>query len=301
MAAPVSAPFAPSYATYTPYISPAEFLAEPTGVDTSQLIPRNSSPTAQTAALVRIIGRASSWADQICRKVLAATLDVQSGEYRVRPDGTIRVPVDNTPLIQVVNVSTGWAVGQMLPLADLSGCRLGPKVVRIPVTCAAGVPGPRGAAASRPGWVFADVTYVNGWAHAPSTAAVSAGAVSLTVLNPLGVFPALPLTVYDGTSGGLDTEQVIVASTYTGGPVVPLVAPLLSAHPAGVSVSALPGFVREAVIRLTCELIKTRGSNAYVMPSGPGRNITRMEPTMPGAGEDYDIALELLEPLRRVW
>ena len=128
MAAPVTAPTAPSYATYTPYITPAEYLCEPTGVDVSQLVP-GAGANAQNAVLTRAIGRASSWADQYCRKILAATSDVQSGQYRITRNGTIVVPVDNTPLIQVTNVAMGLVAGQLTALPDLSRLRLGKKTV----------------------------------------------------------------------------------------------------------------------------------------------------------------------------
>lgn len=301
MAAPVTAPYAPSYASYTPYLTPAEYLAEPTGVDVSALIP-GASGAAQTAVLTRIIGRASSWADQYCRKILAATLDVQSGEYRVFSDGTIRVPVDNTPLIQVTNVNVGFMAGRLAPLADLSTCRLSRKVVRIPVAGAQAAPPSASAAFARYGYVFADVTYINGYAHAQTATSSDAGATSIEVTNTgLGVIPGLPLTVYDGAANGANTEQVIVGPGYVfGSSTVPLAAPALFAHGAGCSVSAMPGFVREAVICFTSALIKTRGADSYVMPSGP-RQQMKVEEQLPGAGEDVDLAMELLEPLRRVW
>ena len=303
MVAPVTAPYAPSYARYTPYITPAEYLAEPTGVDVSQLIPGVSSAAAQTAVLTRVIARASSWADQYCRKILAATSDVQSGQYRVFTDGTIRVPVDNTPLIQVTNVDLGFVAGQLLPLPDLSGCRLDLKVVTIP-TAAMMQPAawPVLASPVRYGYLYADVTYVNGYAHAQTAAPSAAGALVIQVTGTgLGIMPGLPLTIYDGASNGANTEQVTVDTSYVfGSPFVPLAAPTLYAHGAGCSASALPGFVREAVICMTSALIKTRGSDAYVMRPGPRQQMQVAE-MMPGAGEDIDIAMELLEPLRRVW
>jgi hypothetical protein len=301
MAAPVTAPYAPSYATYTPYLTPAEYLAEPTGVDVSALIP-GASGAAQTAVLTRAIGRASSWADQYCRKILAATLDVQSGEYRVRGDGTIWVPVDNTPLIQVTNVNVGFMAGHLAPLADLSTCRLSRKVVRIPIAGVSAPPSSASAAVARHGCVFADVTYVNGYAHTLTAAGSIAGATSIQVAGTgLGIFPGLPLTIYDGAANGANTEQVVVDASYTfGSSTVPLAAPALYAHGAGCSASAMPGFVREAVICFTSALIKTRGADSYVMPSGP-RQQMKVEELLPGAGEDIDLAMELLEPLRRVW
>lgn len=301
--APVTAPFAPSYASYISYLTPAEYLAEPTGVDVTQLLPGVSTVAAQTAVLTRVIGRASSWADQWCRKILAATLDVQSGEYRVFNDGTIRVPVDNTPLIQVTNVALGAVAGQLANLPDLSRCRLGKKVVRIPTAGRPLPPSPQLAAAcARQGWLFADVTYVNGYAHAQTVATAPAGTMILQVSGSgLGIVPGLSLTVYDGAANGVNTEQVVVGSSYQfGSQFVPLAAPTQYPHGVGCSVSALPGFVREAVICFTSALIKTRGSEALVMPSGPGQ-ASKLEELMPGAGEDINMAMELLEPLRRVW
>lgn len=301
MAAPVSAPYVPSYASYTPYLTPDEYLAEPTGVDVSQLLPGIPAQSSQKAVLTRVIGRASSWADQICHKILAATLDVQSGEYRVHSDGTIRVPVDNTPLIQVTDVKVGQVAGRLAALGDLSGCRVGKKVVRIPVT-GGGASGAfaAGGACARPGWLFADTTYVNGYAHTLTATGSAIGATSIQVKNPLGIFPGLPLTVYDGAANGTNTEQVFVDSSYVSGTTIPLASPAMFGHGAGVSVSALPGFVREAVISLTSCLIKTRGTDSFVMPMGPGQAEHSVD-KLPGAGEDYDIALALLEPLRRVW
>jgi hypothetical protein len=301
---PVTAPYAPAYAQSTPYLTPAEYLAEPTGVDVSALSPGANS-AAQTAVLTRVIGRASSWADQYCRKVLAATLDVQSGEYRVFPDSTIRVPVDNTPLIQVTNVNIGLMAGQLVALTDLSTCRLGKKVVRIPTaqiqTLSVLTPWDNAVLARR-GSLFADVTYVNGFAHGLTATSSLAGATSIQVNNTgLGIVPGLALTIYDGAANGANTEQVIVGPGYTfGSSTVPLASPTLYAHGAGCSVSALPGFAREAVICFTSALIKTRGSDSYVMPSGP-RQQMKVEEMLPGAGEDMDLAFELLEPLRRVW
>jgi hypothetical protein len=304
VAAPVTAPYAPSYASYTPYLTPAEYLAEPTGVDVSQLIP-GANAAAQNAVLTRVIGRASSFADNYCRKILAATTDVQSDEYRVFTDGTIRVPVDNTPLIQVTNVNIGLVAGQLATLTDLSKCRLGKKVVRIPtaqVSASSLLTPWASAVLARRGSMFADVTYVNGYAHAQTATGSSAGAASIQVTGTgLGIVPGLPLTVYDGAANGANTEQVIVGASYVyGSSTVPLASPALFAHGAGASVSALPGFVREAVICLTSALIKTRGSDSYVMPSGP-RQQMKIEGMLPGSDEDFEVAFELLEPLRRVW
>lgn len=298
MAAPVFAPYVPAYASYTPYLTAAEYLAEPTGVDVSQLVPGKTIQT-NTAALVRVIARASSFADNICQQILAATSDIQAGIYRVQRDGSIRVPVDYTPIIELTDAAVGYSPTSLTSLPDLSGCWLQNKLAIVPVGAALTAPWTASTVpyvSAGAGNVFARLTYVNGYAHTLSSAVANAGASQVQVANPLGVFPGLPLTIYDSGS----TEQVTVASTYTtGSTTIPTVTPLLNTHAAGVSVSALPGFAREAVIALTSALIKTRGSEAVAMPMMAGQ-ADHIQALAPGAGEDLDLAIELLEPLRRV-
>lgn len=298
MATPVFAPYVPAYATYTPYLTTAEYLAEPTGVDVGQLLPGKTVAT-NTAALARVIARASSYADNICQQILAATSDIQAGVYRVQRDYTIRVPVDYTPIIELTDAAVGYSPNSLTSLTDLSGCWLQNKIAVVPVSGALTVPWPASSvpyASAGSGNVYARLTYVNGYAHTLSSAVANAGASQVQVANPLGIFPGLPLTIYDSGS----TEQFTVASTYTtGSTTVPTTTPLANTHAAGVSVSALPGFAREAVIALTSALIKTRGSEAIAMPMMSSQ-AEHIQALAPGAGEDLDMAIELLEPLRRV-
>lgn len=291
---PAVAPYVPTYATETSYITVDEYLAEPTGVDTSQLVPEGSADDNR-AALARVIARASSQADSICRKPLAATVDVQSGEYRVRADGTIWVPVDYAPIVQVNAISLGWSQGAMAAMTDLSGVRVERKLVKIPVAGAGASWNGSPRVSSRRGFIFADVTYVNGWAVTATSQASLAGASSLSLAGSLGIAAGLRLSIADGAN----TESTTVGASYVPGSLtVPTAAPLLYAHGAGVSVSALPGAGKDAVILLTSSRIKLRGAEAVQMgsisaePSAP-------QPTMPGGTSEYNQAVELLKPLRR--
>lgn len=301
MVTPAVAPYVPTYASYTPYITADDFLAEPTGVDVSQLIPAGSSLT-EAAALARLVANASSEADRICQKVLAATLDVKSGSYRVQRDGTIRVPVDYTPLIQVNSVQVGFNAANLQALTDLSGVWLERKVAWIPVW-GVGLQQPNltPPAPAYPGIdrLFAIVQYVNGWAHSTLSAATLANASSITPKSVLGFVPGLPITLYDGQS----TEAAQVAASYVvGSATVPLAAPLQFAHGAGVTVSALPPFVRQAVIALAKWLAKTKGTKAIVMPAINGRTVSatpQEQKTEPRGDEDYLQAERDLLTLKR--
>lgn len=297
MVTPVVAPYVPTYATYVPYVTGQDFLNEPTGVDVSQLIPAGSTLTQQ-AALARLVANASSEADRICQKPLAASLDVETGEYRIFRDGTIRVPVPYSPLVSVNNVAIGYSAASMTAMTDLSGLRLIRSVARIPVPSTPPLQfafTPQPAAYVQRGWIFADVSYVNGWAHTTLSAATLAGATSVQPGTVLGFVPGLPFTFYDGQN----TEPAQVGPGYVvGSATVPLAAPLAYAHGKGVTVSALPPFVREAVIRLGAWLVKTRGSEAIVLSSITGQP-SGTQQTYPGGSSDYGDAERALLSLKR--
>jgi hypothetical protein len=298
---PAIAPYVPTYATYTPYISAEEFLTGATGVDVSQLVPASSQMT-QEQALLDIIARASSKADEICRKPLAATIDIQADEYRIWRDGTLRIPVDYKPIVAVTAVSLGYSSSSLAAMTDLSGLYIKRKVVRVPAR------GTVGAAASfsrnptafaTPGHMFAQVTYVNGWAHSTLAAGAAAAASSIQPLSAVGFVPGLPFTIKDGPS----TENATVDASYVyGAATVPLTAPLQYAHSAGATVSALPPFVKDAVINLTKSLIKGKGSKAIVMGSVKGQTVSnapKTQTTEPGGDVDLKAAKETLMTLRR--
>lgn len=298
---PAIAPYVPTYATYTPYISVEEFLTGATGVDVSQLVPAASNMT-QEQALLDLIARGSSEADRICQKPLAATIDVVSSEYRIWRDRTLRIPVPYKPIVAITGVLVGYAVNAMTPLTDLSGIHIGPKVARVPVGgcgMSAVAFSQHPPAMAQSGSLFAQLTYVNGWAHTTLAQPAIAGASAITPQSVVGLVPGLPLTIKDGPS----TESNAVGAGYVyGSPTVPLATPLQYAHTAGATCSALPPFVKNAVIDLTKSLIKAKGTKAIVMGSVKGQTVTnqpKTQKTEPGGDTDYQNAARTLLSLRR--
>jgi hypothetical protein len=297
--APAVAPYVPTYATKIPYLTRGEYLVEPTGVDVSQLVP-GGSEFDNGAALDMQIASASSYADALCFQVLAATLDVQVGEYRIHGDGTIRVPVDYTPLVEVTNVNLGSNAAGMAALTDLSGLWIQRKTVRIPTAGRALSASPGSfmsqAAGAASGYLLAQVSYVNGYANTTIAGDVAAAAQSLVVDSALGIFPGLTLTIYDGAA----TETVTVAASYVqGSTTVPLLAPLLKAHVDGTAVSALPRAIKQAVICLVSHLIKTRGAESVAFSTVSGGPASIEKDSPPGRSAEYKSAVDLLKPFRR--
>lgn len=292
MTSPVLSPDYGTYTTRSAYLTPTEYLNAATGVDSSNLVP-GGSPSQQTAALGRVIARASAWADNLTYKVLAATIDTQAGRYLSR-DGVISVPVKYSPLIAVTGISVGADPWSVAPLASLAQVGIEP-----PALVRFADPGAgwgRGASGLRR---FVTVTYVNGWANTTLAAGAPAAATTVTVATALGIGPGQALTLADGGN----TEQITVAASFTptaapGPATVPLTAPLAYGHATGAGLTAFPESIKEAVILLTSALIKTRGSEAFEMP-GIGSQPSKMDHAESGGIEEVDVAIDLLEPFRR--
>lgn len=283
------APNAATYATRVPYITPAEFRAHPTGVETTKLT--NGSGQANDQALLQIIRRASSLADGMCGgKILAATVDTQAGSYRVQRDGTVRIPLDYSPIIAVDSVTAGLRPGTQIALEQGPDWHLEGRILQVPTSFGIG---------SQPDRVFATVKYVNGWSNAVLTTAPTAGATSVTLSNALGVVPGMTLSL----AGSAVSEFVVVDESFVPSlaltpTAVPLMAPLSFEYAVGDTASSFPPDVKLAVILLTAGIIKARGTKALVM--GGTRNQPEAEqPKEEVNAQEMMLAAEILSSYRR--
>lgn len=283
------APYVSSYTLTTPYITADEFMASPTGVNVSQLVPRGTEEQNRHA-LNTVIQRASSYADMFCKQVLAATTDITSGRYRIQRTGVVRVATRFSPIVEVTSISLGFTPSSMTALTNFSNVWIDRKVVTFPIETMQLLPGY--STFYGDGRVYCSVGYVNGYANTLTTGAWSAGVTSATVASTLGMYPGVELTIYD--TGAVETVFVQSVS----GNTVTFTSPLLYAHDAGTNISALPAAVKQAVVLLTSALIKTRGSEAIVMQQlrqQPGTTT----PIEGGGMQEIALAKEMLLPFVR--
>jgi hypothetical protein len=96
-----------------PYLTPAEYLASPTGaVDVNNLVD-DGDEAAQTAALTEVIRRASGWIDTTMRPVADRG---QPRRVRPRPLAARRAPLlhpKQSPLNELIAVSIGTNAGNL--------------------------------------------------------------------------------------------------------------------------------------------------------------------------------------------
>lgn len=299
------APYVTTYTARDPYLTNAEYLAAPTGVDVNQLLPGQSTQS-NAAALTQTIARASNWADVICAQVLACTQETETGELRADRFSRWLIHPKQWPVVDVLNVTVTPISGGLAIVLNLTGVWLEESRIVIPTTGTLGMSsvGPlQLGAAGRGQSAYGQWTYLAGWPNTTITAGVSAAAVTIPVASVLGIYgtqsaqfvtTGTVLTIYDG---GL-TEQVQV--TAVAGNTLTISSGLANAHAAGVSITAFPPAIKQAVTSLTSALIKTRGSEALVMQSlrsGPSKTDGMGEA---GGIEDVEIAIDLLDIFRRV-
>ena len=291
----VVAPNITTYASRSSYVTVQEFKDSPTAVELDNLVLDGSS-ASQDEALAVVIERASSWADALTYQVLAATVDICSTRARIRADGTIRVPLRYKPVIAVLSILTGQVPSTLTPVLNTADVVIGEHgVLEFPASNVANG-GYRGGPVGLGSNPLVRVTYVNGWPNTLTGAASVAGATTLPVAATTGIFGGTTLTIYDGPN----TETITVSPLNVPGTLtLTLSAPLRFAHPAGVSVSALPPKVKQAVILLAAALTQTAGTDAIVLQqmAEPGGLASEKG----ASAENIALAMDMLDEFKRVW
>lgn len=289
----------------TSYLTIGEFMSAPTAVDLSNL-QVGGTQAEQDTRLAEVIARASSWADQICGQILAATTDTEVQKIRPSRDGFFIVHTNNWPVIQVNSFGYGSLPGSIGQMSDLSGVFVEPRgfTVTAPGFGLISSQGPLqfGPLAGGDRQYFCQYTYINGYPTTTLSAPCNAGDTAVTVADTTGIIADLTrLTIYDGSlvaTGPPSLTERGLSVTGVSGNVVSLGAPLAFSHAVGIGISSLPDAVKQAVILLTKTLIMTRGAEAITMDDlsgGPART------TSTGGIEEAEVAIaaELLEPFAR--
>ena len=255
-------------------MTPAEFLASPTWLDSQDLIPGGNA-LQQTNELYNQLLKASAWAWRIAEQNLAAHTAFGQDRFPVDKWGNVYVVPDQNPVRQVNGFAWGFSYDDM-NLLDMS---LSPLWIEKQKTILFQLNsmGTAGLGSLQFGRVrpvqdeiFVQYSYVTGYCNTTLSQPASAGASQIYVQDPTGLQPAvtggllgtIPGSVARiwepvnsaGSSGG--EEAIQVASNWVVGtnPVM-LASQLQNNHAAGAGVSELPPEVHQAVVSLTVGLL----------------------------------------------
>ncbi|GAB2695939.1 hypothetical protein GCM10010442_11950 [Kitasatospora kifunensis] len=281
----------------TPYVTPAMLTSAPAGISWAVVPTLTASAQTQTAQLAQVCWQATSAVDRYCLQPLRATVNTETGSGpglpRIASDratrkGTIvtrRWPVTSVAAIQTSPASAYPEQWTLVPSGQW-------RVRTPPILSAAPTPstGPTGGnvidvapgyitwGRGKGGW---DVmtSYLSGWPHAGLSAAVSAGAESLTVDDVTGWTGSVGF-LYDGISTELvevtaaaatvPVQLPGVAGTVQAGPgTLTLAGPLGFQHSAGAVLSALPpDVIRAAALQASVMALETIDAIATQSLSG---------------------------------
>lgn len=277
-----------------PYLTVDEYKRAPTAVDVTNLH-RGGTQQQQDAELANVIARASGWANVICMQNLAATIDTETGRVRENRRGEIYVAPRYWPILEVQSFFLGSTPADLVQV-PLTGTALVDRDSFTIFDSAAILTtsvGPLQLGAIRPDWpMIAQWTYVNGWPTTTLTQTALANATTLHVASTTGCYPGNSITLYDGAN----TETVNVSAVPSSTTLTLSPGCAFAHSTTGISVSALPPIVKEATIKLTSALVKSRGSEAVVMRSLQSGPSDREKVT--GAQSDALDGAEMLRPFR---
>lgn len=288
------------------YLTVSEFKNAPTALDLSNLVP-DGTEQDQDAAIASLLARSSSAIDSYVYPdgsggTLSASIDTD--ETSVRPqDGYLPLICRFKPVIMITALAAGPNPTQLQSLSDAAvpAIEMGDsnRVVYVPVG-GIGMGNLFGSLAyGRRGMVRVRWSYVNGYPHSTLAADVAAEATSLEVVSTLGMQPGTLLEIYDG-----GRSETVVVEEVTSATEISLAAGTLYAHtkpapPDAISVSALPGSIKQASILASSSFVKERGDNAFVLPDAPG-GLEEIAKGGGGGSSDAARCLELLRPFQIV-
>jgi hypothetical protein len=281
----------------TPYVTIAEFKQAPTAIDVDDLVGGGTS-AINDQELANVIARASSWIDSHCGQVLASTEDTEALRASIDRRGFLKIHPRYFPITQVVSLSYG-PLPSLLASVDVSTLWIEQQSIVFPISgFSSAFSGPIQFSGnySTTQEQFVELTYVNGYPNTVLSSSVTASVSSLPVTDLTGFSPGQRFNIFDGAS----SEIVRVALSHVpsdGAGSLPLHVPTTYAHAIGINTSALPPAIKQAAIYVTSAVLKARGNAALVMQSITPQTF---QTSNPSAMADFDAAMDILRPYRRI-
>lgn len=257
--------------TTLPFITTAWFRAQPTGIATDAMVPGVSDERKADDELARFIEIASQEMNTFCYGatggVLHATTDTETLYSRMDRLGQFKLSPRFLPVRQLTAFSFGPDPSLMSSLTDFSGVHVEEERLVVPAYAFSGSSsagplqfGPTVGANWRARIVY---SYVNGYPLTYTTNAPTAGATSMTVVDPTGIFVGDSLRFRDPVNGD-DTVTITSVSGSTIG-----FSATNNAHPVGCQVDGLPDDIMQACVEITKGMLKRKAQDT-IKPSGRG-------------------------------
>lgn len=257
------------------YITCEEYRAEPTSLNTNNLVPGGDQPT-QDAELASLIEQASRKLDEWAWQPLYATPGAQQdSDVRIKDgDAILHAHQDRVKAVTAFAWGASWTT-----LTTLANPSVWIEEDRVRVALSgAGLVWSGSLNLNQPRWgtIFAGWSWVAGWATTRLTNPQSIGDLTITVDNPAGIVgvttPGVAATMLRLSNGAPKNTYMVESIT---GNVVTLASPLTEAWPAGAGASEAPMDLGKATAKVVSHFIKERAGTGVVMSRTPANASTK--------------------------
>lgn len=251
------------------YITCEEYRAEPTALNTNNLIP-GGIQSQQDAELASLIEQASRKMDEWAWQPLYATPGAQQDSNVRIKDGAAVLHCRQDRVKAITSFAWGSAWTSLTTLTNPT-VWIEENRVRVALS-GAGLVWSGALNLNQPTWgtIFASWASVAGWATTRLTNLQNIGDTTITVDNPAGIVgvttPGVQATYLRLSNGAVKNVYMVQSIT---GSVVTLSTPLLEAWPAGAGVCEAPMDVSKATSKVVSHYIKERAGTGVVMSRSP--------------------------------
>lgn len=262
-----------------PFVTVAAFKAHPTYVAVGNLRSGDSSSTDQDKELLNCLLMGSAMVENFINQPIQAHVQTDYDRARVDKWGRLKHKADHGPVRTVQSISYGTSVSSLTTVTS-PPCQVeeGTQVVLEPGTTSYSWTGSlQFGTPSAAADLYFQMTYVAGYANAVLTNSPTAGATSITVSNPTGIFPGDTLRIWEP---GFE-ESVVVSSSYTpvntvpfSSGVVTLASALQNNHTAGAGVTGFDADINLATIYMTIDGLQRWGTASSTWPMARVRSAT---------------------------
>lgn len=253
-----------------PFCTVATFKAHPTYLDLNNLRSGDSVAADQDAELFNCLLIASAQVENFCNQPIQAHLQTDQSREFIDRYGRLKLHATDGPVRTVLSYGWGSSLGSVNSFASPSFwiedghqiiLEVGNSNLSWSGSLQFGTP-PTGME------LYVTRTYVAGYANAVSVGTSLAGATSITVSNPTGIFAGDTLRIWEPGK----EESVVVGSGWAGQNTSPFTSASIPisatafAHAAGVGVSGADGNLIDATIYTTIDGLQRYGTASAAWP-----------------------------------
>lgn len=266
-----------------PFVTPAAFKAHPTFLDLGNLRSGDAQLADQDAELFNILLMASEQVENFCNRPIGAHVQTDYARLYADRRGRLYLYPDHAPVRTLLSYGYAATLGNFTTI-NSPACQIEDGrqiIVEIAGSNASWSGSLQFGSPATSQELYTTFTYVAGYANATLVGNPIAGAVSITVSNPTGIFAGDILRIWEPGK----EESVVVGPGWAGQntspftpAAIPLVSGLVNAHTAGAGVTGFGADLHLATIYYAIDGLQRWGTSSANWPGAKVKSSTGKSP-----------------------